>query len=280
MKILITNGNTACHYEILESVIKKMYENGKNMVDVYYVDTHQMKYTEYFNKYIINDKIKRVQSYDVKEYDLIVFTTKYSRDVNEIRRLNDIKGVKCVFFSHQVSQQLLQFPNVFYLTPLCGNKNYMYMDMLPFMSEYKKPDKMNILVQGLLERRDVGMLKRIIDVKGDFKVTLLGKTMKPQWLYPYINSKKVIMKSYLNFVEYHREILKCSHIITLTSPSIFKEYYTGRLTSTINYARAYGKNGMVCLIDEGLQKIYQLENAIVYDEKNVEYKIKDEIDKW
>jgi hypothetical protein len=45
MKILITNGNNVCHYEILESVIKKMYENGKHIVDVYYVDSNSMNYT-------------------------------------------------------------------------------------------------------------------------------------------------------------------------------------------------------------------------------------------
>lgn len=51
-----------------------------------------------------------------------------------------------MFFAHEITPKLLKIPNVFFLTPLCGNKNYMYMDTLPFMNEYRKPDKVNILV--------------------------------------------------------------------------------------------------------------------------------------
>lgn len=54
MKILITNAKNCYHYEILENVIHKM-NTPTNIIDVFYVDTKSMNYTEYFNKYITNN---------------------------------------------------------------------------------------------------------------------------------------------------------------------------------------------------------------------------------
>jgi hypothetical protein len=56
---------------------------------------------------VISDKIKRVLSYDVKDYDLVVFTTVYDKDVNDICRLNNMNGVKYMFFAHEVTPKLL-----------------------------------------------------------------------------------------------------------------------------------------------------------------------------
>ena len=76
---------------------------------------------------------------------------------------------------------------------------------------------------------------------------------------------KVIIKSNLNFIDYHKEFLNSYCILPLISKNTHKAYYTNKLTSSINYARGYK---LKCLIDTDLQKIYNLNNVEIYNDIN------------
>ena len=58
------------------------------------------------------------------------------------------------------------------------------------------------------------------------------------------------------------EFLDAYCILPLISKNTHKHYYTDKLTSTINYARAYE---LKCLIDKDLQNIYNLSNVEIYN---------------
>lgn len=73
------------------------------------------------------------------------------------------------------------------------------------------------------------------------------------------------MKSNLSFIEYHKEFSDAYCILPLISKESHPQYYTKKLTSTINYARGYK---LKCLIDRDLQDIYQLDNVEIYNDIN------------
>ena len=66
-------------------------------------------------------------------------------------------------------------------------------------------------------------------------------------------------------MDYHKEFLDGYCILPLVSKETHSQYYTSKLTSSINYARAYK---LKCLLDKDLQNIYNLDNAYVYNNIN------------
>jgi hypothetical protein len=96
-----------------------------------------------------------------------------------------------------------------------------------------------------------------------YKIKFLGRGTLPPLLDPF--KDRFIIKKCLNFQDYHEEFKDCYGILPIISKESHPKYYTKKLTSTINYARAYN---LKCILDQDLQNIYQLPNVEIYNQKN------------
>jgi hypothetical protein len=78
---------------------------------------------------------------------------------------------------------------------------------------------------------------------------------------------KIIIKKNLAFEEYHKEFSDVYCIIPLITKNTHPSYYKNKMTSSINYARAYK---LKCLIDKDLQDIYELPDTEIFtNESNI-----------
>ena len=64
-----------------------------------------------------------------------------------------------------------------------------------------------------------------------------------------------------NFIQYHHEFLDVYCVLPCFNPESNPEYYTQKISSTINYIKAYQ---LKSIVDDQLQSIHQLERAYVY----------------
>ena len=97
----------------------------------------------------------------------------------------------------------------------------------------------------------------------EFIIKLVGRGRLPAELKKYEN--KIVLKNNLDFANFHKEFLDAYCILPLISKKTHSDYYTSKLTSTINYARGYK---LKCLIDKDLQEIYNLDNVEIYNDIN------------
>lgn len=271
-KLLITN-QYHFHYEIIESVIVK-YREILNIaedipIEIYlHVLTRDIAHDS-FIKYIKN-KYTSIKFQNIKDFDYYINCTIYDNECENIERQQHKTHMK--FISHEVSNRLKNNPDVFFLTPL-SKQNYFYADILPFAESKSKimsTVEMPIyIVQGNLNqnRRYWDLLREILEntYTYDFKIKLIGYGTMPDQFKQY--QDKLIVKSNLNFIQYHKEFLDTYCILPLISKDTHPDYYQKKLTSTINYARGYQ---LKCLLDQDLQDIYQLQNVEIYNNiKNI-----------
>lgn len=163
--------------------------------------------------------------------------------------------------------------NVIFLTPIAKNFKNLVCDTLPFTENKKKNQLPIYVIQGNLDerRRDFELIKKLLD-KCDlsinnlpFKIKLVGRGSLPCILNKVEYEKYLICKSDLNFIDYHKEFLDAYCILTLISKEMYPQYYEKRLTSSINYGRAYK---LYFLMDEELNDIYKEEKAFTYNSKS------------
>lgn len=257
MKLLIEN-NVNYHYEIIESVIKKYAEildiSSETKLDIYLHVKENTAFTDY-----IHCKYPDIKFDYINDYDYNINCTIYDRDFDKLDKNKSNKK----YISHEITERLKSNPNVFFLTPLSG-KNYFYADVLPYF-EYKSSP--TYIIQGNLNqnRRYLDLLKKILDqsYKYKFIIKLLGRGYLPKELEKY--KHKIVLRNNLNFSDYHREFLNAYCILPLISKNTHPQYYSKKLTSTINYARGYK---LKCLIDKDLQEFYKLEDVEVYNDIN------------
>jgi hypothetical protein len=253
MIIYIIN-NYPYHYEIIESIIN--YYNiilniKKNIDDEIYIT---FKKNDSFKNYIKN-KYKNIIITKPELYD---FSINCNFEIN-----NDFQIYqKDYYISHDVRDGI-NFPNIFYLTPLCNTHKYIYADILPFMNEKIETSIPIYIVQGNIdpENRDFSLLEKILEINTDYKykIKIIGRkklNYNIEDLYKRHNDKLIIKKN-LNFEDYHKEFLDGYSIIPLITKKKYNKYYNYKLTSSINYAKAYN---LKCLIDLDLQSIYKLKN--------------------
>jgi hypothetical protein len=114
-------------------------------------------------------------------------------------------------------------------------------------------------------RRCYELLNRILSVEYEypFKIKILGRTHHEEYVFQNA-SDKLIYKTDLNFVDFHREFCDCYCILPLVTKKTHPQYYTNKFTSSINYARGYQ---LKCLIDRDLQEIYQLDNVEIFQDE-------------
>ena len=185
------------------------------------------------------------------------------------------------YICHQVSEITKQYENVYHLTPINGTNRYFIHDQLPYVDKINPCQGAPIyLALGALSWRDMDTLVNILECPLDFKVKVLTRDPMPPCLKKY--NDKLIYKNIPQFLEFHREILDCSGILTLTkneqgNPS--QRYYTNTLTSSITYGVAYD---LKFIIDEDLYRIYSkhINNADTYtagDKESLNQAIKNSI---
>lgn len=259
-KILFIENNVNFHFEILESIIVKYNEIIKNDIkfNIIYLN---------FNNDLVKDYIKKKYNYlnilfgIPTYYDYYINATIYDNEYDSLKKNSNTY----FYISHDITKRLEELNNVYFLTPLA--KNYIYTDILPFSNDKYKSNIPIYIVQGNLNqgRRDYNILLHILNnnYKHDFKIKLIGSGYLPPILHKY--KDKIILKNNLNFIDFHKEFLDGYCILTLTNKIMQNYYYTRKLTSTINYSIAYK---LKCIIDEDLQKIYNLDNAEVFDINN------------
>lgn len=242
--------NVHFHNEIIETIIIKYQSIIKTTVDIiklHCLDKHLKIYLK--NKYP-NILFENTPS------DFYINATFYPRNLNLVHKKNHY------FICHTLDDKCYQYNNIFYLTPL-AKKNYISFDVLPFNNNKIKTKIPYFIIQGNLNqgRRNYNLLVKILLEKYDFdfKIKLIGKGELPKKLEPF--SEKIILKNNLNFIDFHKEFLDGYGILPLISKETHKQYYTKKLTSTINYSKAYN---LVAIIDKDLQDIYQLENKEIY----------------
>jgi hypothetical protein len=97
-----------------------------------------------------------------------------------------------------------------------------------------------------------------------FKIKILSKTQElPQELVPW--KEQLIFRCNLEFQDFHSEFLTVDGLLFLTDRKKNSAYYSTKLTSSVNYCKAYS---LPCLIDTALQSIYSLPGAFVHEDQD------------
>ena len=263
MKKLLIKNTANFHYEIIESVIVKYYRIlniDKNTPVQIYLQLSKHPCNSF--KLYIKNKYPKIIFNQISNFDFYINCTVYNKDYKNMDKQKSIKK----YISHEITEQLKSNPNVYFLTPL-GKHNLLTVDILPF-SNMKKTNNIPIyIIQGNLNqnRRNLSLLTKILDknYSKDFIIKLVGRGNLPISLLPYKN--KIILKNNLNFQDYHKQFLDAYCILPLVTKQSHQQYYKNKLTSSINYAKAYN---LKCLIDKDLQSIYNLNNVAVFNNIN------------
>lgn len=265
MTIIKIVNNVPYHYETIESVISyynKIFKIDKSDKDVIYLDIRNNN--EYLT-YITNKYPKIIINKNIDTYDFYINCTIYPNDFDKIKNMNP---KKYYYICHQVDAKMIYMPNVFYLTPLCKTNRYINCDILPYQSNKNINKNIPIyVIQGNITegRRNYKLLHNILSFKTNYKykIKIVGRGNLDKSFDKYKN--KLIIKNNLNFIDYHKEFLDCYCIIPLITKKSHSQYYTTKLTSTVNYANAYN---LRVLTDKDLQSIYKFKNAVVFDNEN------------
>jgi len=266
MIIIFDNLNYGYHFETLESFIKKYdyiikkpkLSNNK----IYLENISSEDYIKYISEKYPNIKINQKQ----EMFDYKIYTTFYPQLIDKF--MDELKKKNIFFISHDISSKSLKYNNIFYLTPLCKCKRFIYANILPSIEHLKKKEDIPIYaVQGNFtsSRRNYRLLCNILkhNYEHDFKIKFIGRGTFPEILKPY--ESKIIIARNLNFIDYHYAFSDCYGILPLTTKKSHSQYYNKKLTSTINYAMAYN---LVCIIDKDLQNIYKLKNVEIFNNEN------------
>lgn len=256
--------NVIFHYEIIETIINiynYILNIDKNIpVQLYIHHKHDHSFYDYIKKKYPKILFKNIHN----NYDFFINCTIYDSDYNKIDK--HISNKK--YISHDITDRLMKNPNVFFLSPI-ATKNVISAHILPFSNNMNINNRYNsipiYIIQGNLNhnRRNLNLLKKILDFnyQHKFMIKMIGLGNFPSELNKY--KKKIIVKCNLNFQDFHKEFLDAYCILPLISIKSHKHYYTKKLTSSINYAKAYQ---LKCFIDKPLQNIYKLNNVEVYDD--------------
>ena len=246
MKILIEN-LVNFHYEIIETIINK-YDILLNIVkkknDIIILNI--IKNDSFISYILSKSKNIKLCTIDDFDYDYFINCTIYENNLNGI-----IKDNKYIYIAHEITENLKKHENVYFLTPLCNTNKFFYADILPY-SEQKKKNKVPIykLLDNILNYQDKTNLNYYIKIIGHGSLDS-----------KYKNYKKLIIKENLEFKDYHNEFLDAYCIIPLITKESHSIYYKNKLTSSINYGKAYD---LKFLIDKDLQDIYNLTNVEIF----------------
>jgi len=266
-KILLIQQTGDYHYEIIESLIVKHEQIvGLNNVTSIYLNSIGQHNNRSFIDYIIK-KYPYVRIGIPTTYDYYINSTIYPQHYDNIK---DQDTTTHFYISHRVDESVYNnAPNIFYLTPL-SSYNLFYANVLPFSNNNDIKNVVQIpiyVVQGAIDgsRRNYKLLEKILSqpYEYEFKFKIVGRGSLPDQLIHY--KDKIEVLSDLNFIDYHKSFADCYCILPLITKNTHPQYYSDKVTSTINYARGYK---LKCLIDQDLQDIYQLHNVEIFQDEN------------
>lgn len=258
--IIFISNNVNFHFEIIESIIiqysfllKKKFNN-----PIIYLFCKKNKSFENY----IQKKYPSIFIGIPSRYDYYINCSIYSRDLKKIKR-----DKKHFYISHEYNPLYLSIKNVYFVFPKCPER-FLSLHYLPFREEKRKNNIPIYIIQGNLNhgfRRNFHLLVSILEKSYSylFKIKIIGSGKLPKILQPF--QEKIILKNNLDFQEFHREFLDGYAILPLISKEKQKHYYTFKLTSTMNYAKAYN---LKCIMDSELFQLYPLENSEVYSDDN------------
>jgi hypothetical protein len=260
--IVYIYNNFDFHYEIIETIINRynLIINNNDIADIYLYVNNNKNYS--FTQYI-KRKYPKIQLKVPSKFDYYINCTIYSNNYNSIKN-NDAN--KYFFICHDVNKIFVDMNNVYFLTEL--GKRYIYADILPFQDQKKVNNNIPIFcIQGSIakHRRNFTLLEKILQKKYNYnyKIKIIGYGELDNKFNKYKNN--LIIKSNLDFINYHKEFLDCYCIIPLITKKSHPHYYSNKLTSSISYAKAYN---LKCLIDKDLQDIYNLPDTDVFNDEN------------
>jgi hypothetical protein len=261
MNILYINNSVTYHYEIILSVIEK-YDlllgiSKKSIESIYLTFLPNDSFQQY-----IQDCYPHIHILKPRFYDYFIDCTVYSY-LGTIEDSNNHQ-----YIAHDVHPCFENRLNVWYLTPLSKNLTRVFhADVFPFQNNKIKTDIPIYVIQGNIvpHRRCYELLNQIlsVDYEYPFKIKILGRTHPDEYVF-HNKSDKLIYKTDLNFVDFHREFCDCYCILPLVTKKTHPQYYKNKFTSSISYARGYK---MKCLIDRDLQEIYQLDNVEIFQDE-------------
>ena len=267
---ILINNNYDCHYEIVESIIKNISFILKShqqfiihlKVKSYKNILNHKSFQKYFKDTYPNINIYSSTRIETEQtFDYRIYCTVYNNDLEQIK-----KNSKFDFYiSHEINDTLINYENVYFLTPLCGIDRFFYCDVLPF-ANLKRTNSIPIyIIQGNLEKRDIRLLKKILDFydTSDYEFIIKVLCQNNYDKYFQVQYKKLFFFNNLNFEDFHEQFIDAYCIIPLISYEQNKYYYEDKLTSSINYAKGYN---LFCLIDTKLQEIYKLDKVFVYND--------------
>jgi len=207
-------------------------------------------------------------------YDYYINCTIYEPSNSMNKNQQIIEDNKHFYIAHEVFYT--NNKNIFFVTPL-NNNDYLKCDLLPFQNETYDTSIPIYVVQGNIDinRRNYDLLETILNAsyKYNFKIKMIGYAKNNYcelFLKKFDKYKdKLIIQKNLNFTDYHKEFLDCYCLLPLTSRNTTPQYYTHKLTSSINYILAYN---LYAIVDKDLQDIYNMPKAYVYsNEKDIVY---------
>jgi hypothetical protein len=288
MLILLIENIVNYHYEVIESIICK-YNEILNITDsLTHLDVKIFLNIYKNQEYItyITDKYPEINIGKPKmQYNYYINCTFYAKQLPELIKLNKQNSKTHYYISHDFNNETIKYSNIYYLSPLSGTNRYIIADILPFSYKIQNIELNSkepiFVIQGGINkyRRDISLIKLLLSINipnKPFKFKLLGKFNRlPIELIPY--KHKLIQKRNLNFIDYHKELLDCYAIVPAISKNTQPQYYSTKLTSSINYAKGYN---LPCLIDKELQAIYNLDNVYVYSNENIIEKFKEMINDY
>ena len=253
--ILFIVNNVPYHFEIIESVLEKYNQIIKNSV----------KCTIYMK--ILDDP--SFKTYMTKKYPEIIFDTPISYDFfidctlnhNELPEIMKKNSAKFFYINHNLTYTTSRLPNVYSICPF--SRQWFYADKLPNVEKIKTDIPVYIIQGNFIKlRRNFQLLEKILKgtYEKPFLIKILGRSIDMEFIDKF--KDKFILKTNLPFEEYHKEFSDVYCILPLILKKTHPAYYEKKMTSSINYARAYN---LKCLIDNDLQKIYNLSNVEVFN---------------
>jgi hypothetical protein len=272
--VVLIDNFRSCHYEIIESIIKNICyiikENIKISDIIFILNLYDSRkinkesFIEYIKTinpfYIINEQQIHFNNVNkiISLCDYYINTTIYP---DEIKYIN--KNSKTEFYiCHKITDETILYNNIYYLHSFSFNTcNIIKCIDLPYNNIHINTKIPIYVIQGDLKRKNIELLIQILNYKYDkeFIIKILTTSNIDNRLNKYPN---IIFKQNLNFKEYHNEFIDCYGIIPLADKTISPDYYSCKVSSSINYGISYG---LKFVIDKKLCDIFNLNNCYTYN---------------
>ena len=261
---ILINNNFDCHYELIESIINKINFIIKNDTTEYNLYIYVKKYKNIINhasfiEYISEKYPKIILLFNMLaiDFDYTIMCSCYKEHLETIEK----NSKKHYYICHDITDENIICENVYHLTPLCKTDRYFYCDMLPYSTPKLIFDIPFYIIQGDFKRRSLKLLLNILNksYNYNFIIKIVNNNDLPEELEPY--SHRILHLKGLNYKEYHVNFCGIYAILPLSTKEEQPYYYSTKLTSSINYARAYD---LTIVIDKDLQDIYNMDSKKAY----------------